>query len=81
MKGSLRDEVRLHPILKAITNIENFSAGKTKNDLFHDLMFRFSVERQLEIIGELANNFSLSLQQAYTDIPWSKIILDNISNK
>jgi uncharacterized protein with HEPN domain len=49
MNGRIPDKVRLQHILDAITNIENFSAGKTKDHLYSDLMYRASIERQLEI--------------------------------
>jgi uncharacterized protein with HEPN domain len=74
MKGKFSDEIRLQHIRDAINYIENFSLGKTKNDLYNDPMYRFSIERQLEIIGESANNLSPHLKNKYADIPWEKII-------
>ena len=74
MKGEKTDEIRLRHILDAILYVEQFSNGKTKEDLYSDAMFRFSVERQLEIIGEAANNLSLSLISHYNDVPWPQII-------
>jgi uncharacterized protein with HEPN domain len=68
------DEIRLHHILEAINNIGTFSAGKTKDDLYNNLMYRFSIERQLEIIGEAANNLSGPLREQYSSIPWPQII-------
>ncbi len=53
MKGKPGDEIRLRHILEAITNIENFSAGKSKEHLYSEPMYRFSVERQLEIINNI----------------------------
>lgn len=74
MKGNAADEARLKYILNAIQHIENFSADKSKDDLYNDLMYRFSIERQLEIIGEAANNLSTELQEQFSFIPWPKII-------
>src|SRR5688572_10651199 len=74
MTGKIPDKVRLQHILDAIKNIENFSSNKTKEDLYNNLMYRFSVERQLEIIAEAANNISFSLRELYPNIPWQKII-------
>lgn len=74
MKGKLSDEVRLHHILEAISFIEKFSSGKSKNDLFTDFMYRFSIERQLEIIGEAANNLSVATRSENPDVPWLQII-------
>src|SRR5258708_2129359 len=74
MKGKLSDEIRLQHILDAIPYIENFSSDKTINDFYNDPMYRFSIERQLEIIGESANNLSPHLKNKYADTPWEKII-------
>ncbi len=74
MKGKIPDKVRLQHILDAIQYIEKFSLNKTREDFNNDLMYRFSVERQLEIIGEAANNLSSSLQQLHAQVPWQKII-------
>ena len=74
MKGKISDRLRLRHILDAIQHIENFSTGKTKDDFFNDLMYRFSVERQLEIIGEAANNISNDTKNRYPTTPWEKII-------
>jgi uncharacterized protein with HEPN domain len=70
MKGNMADEARLQHILNVIRYIEDFSADKSKDDIYNDPMFRFSVERQLEIIGEAANNLSPALQQKYSSTPW-----------
>src|SRR5436190_10810156 len=74
MKGKLSDEIRLRHILESIHFIEKFSDGKLKEDLFTDFMYRFSVERQLEIIGEAANNLSPHLKSKHLEVPWPQII-------
>ena len=74
MKGRLSDEIRLQHIPDAIAFIEKFSTGKSKEDFCNDFMYRFSVERQLEIIGEAANNLSSSIKFKYTEVPWLQII-------
>ncbi len=74
MKGEKTDEIRLRHILDAILFIEEFSTGKTKENIYTDLMYRFSIERQLEIIGEASNNLSRSLKSRYKDVPWPQII-------
>jgi uncharacterized protein with HEPN domain len=74
MKGKISDEIRLRHIVDAIAFIEKFSAGKSKKDLYDDFMYRFSVERQLEIIGEAANNLSSDLISQYSNVPWQQII-------
>ncbi len=74
MTGRPGDELRVRHILDAIQHIENFSAGKSKEDLYDLPMYRFSVERQLEIIGEAANALSVELQSQYPAVPWPQII-------
>ena len=74
MKGKIPDEVRLRHILDAIAFIEKFSTGKTKEDFYKDFMYRFSVERQLEIIGEAASKLSTSIITKHTHVPWREII-------
>jgi uncharacterized protein with HEPN domain len=74
MKGKIPDEIRLRHILDAIAFIEKFSVAKSKEDFYSDFMYRFSVERQLEIIGEAANNLSSSIISKHTHVPWREII-------
>jgi len=74
MKEVKTDEIRLRHIRDAIHLIEKFSAGKTKKDIYNDEMYRFAVERQLEIIGEAANNLSSDLVLSHEDVPWPQII-------
>jgi uncharacterized protein with HEPN domain len=74
MKGKISDEIRLKHILDAINFIEAFSAEKSKDDIYNNFMYRFSIERQLEIIGEAANNLSPLLLERHSDIPWPQII-------
>jgi uncharacterized protein with HEPN domain len=74
MKGKISDEVRLRHILDAIIFIETFSAQKIKEDIFTNFMYRFSIERQLEIIGEAANNLSPEFIKSNPDVPWPQII-------
>ena len=74
MKGKKSDEIRLRHILDAINFIRKFSIDKSKEDLYKDYMYRFSIERQLEIIGEAANNLSPELIEKYKEVPWPQII-------
>jgi uncharacterized protein with HEPN domain len=74
MKGEKSDELRLRHILDAILYIEKFSAGRNKDDLYKDEMYRFSVERQMEIIGEAANNLSPGLISRHSEVPWPQVI-------
>ena len=68
------DKVRLLHISEAIHYVETFIKGKSKDDLYNDPMFRFAIERQLEIIGEAANHLSEELQLNNPEIEWRKIV-------
>jgi hypothetical protein len=74
MKGIKSDEIRLRQIPEAVFLIEKFSPEKQKDGLYNDSMYRFSIKRQLGIIGETANNPSPSLLEKNRDEPWSQVI-------
>ena len=74
MKKSDGDRARLLHIQEAIQHIHSFASGKVKNDIYNDLMFRFAIERQLEIIGEAANHLSNDLKITRPEIEWRKIV-------
>jgi uncharacterized protein with HEPN domain len=68
MKRSLDDKARLLHILQAINYIGAFLTDRSKEALYADPMFRFAVERQLEIIGEASNHLSESLKESTPDV-------------
>jgi uncharacterized protein with HEPN domain len=74
MKNSDGDQARLMHILEAIHYISSFATGKTKIDIYDDPMFRFAIERQLEIIGEAANHISIDFKTKHPEIEWRKIV-------
>lgn len=74
MKKSDGDRARLLHILEAIQYIHSFTLGKIKTDIYDDPMFRFAIERQLEIIGEAANHLSDELKITRPEIEWRKIV-------
>jgi uncharacterized protein with HEPN domain len=46
------DEAYLKHILDAISNIERFTEGLTKEEFFRNVEKQYAVLRELEIIGE-----------------------------
>ena len=74
MKGQLGDLVRLRHILDAIQYINKFTQDIDKEKFISEPMIRFSVERQLEIIGEAANHLSQNTKQLNSEIDWRKIV-------
>lgn len=74
MKDNLSDKIRLLHILDAIQHIENFSLNRNKADIYNDFQLRFSLERQLEIIGEAANHVTSVIHENNVEVEWPKII-------
>ena len=73
-KSWLTDKVRLLHIRQAITYLESFLTEKNKESLYEEPLLRFAVERQLEIIGEAANNLSDTIKVAFPEIEWKKVV-------
>ncbi|EKV00772.1 hypothetical protein Lepto7375DRAFT_2905 [Leptolyngbya sp. PCC 7375] len=66
-------------MVKAMEAIARFLVGRTYDDLLDDELFQCAVERQLEIMGEVANRLSADFQAVHGDIDWSgAIALRNI---
>lgn len=69
-----RDEIYLRHMLEAISRIERYIRGKTKDEFMEDELLQDGVIRQLSIIGEAARRISSELQEAHPEVPWSDII-------
>ncbi len=59
----------LQHIMEAIEKIEKYIAEYGRIDVSQQ-----AIERNIEIIGEAANNLSLEFRQTFQNIPWRKII-------
>ncbi len=68
------DKVYIEHILEAIQTIETYKKGLDFEAFLKNKMVADAIIRQLEIIGEAANNISEEFQKEYADIPWRKII-------
>jgi uncharacterized protein with HEPN domain len=68
------DEVYLRHILDAITQIEGYTAGVSREDFFRNRLLQDAVVRQVEIIGEAARQVSEELQARYPQVLWREII-------
>lgn len=58
MKSSLGDKPRLQHIYDAILEIENYIGKSNYEEFKSNSMMQFASVKQLEIIGEAANNLS-----------------------
>ena len=76
MKKTYSDKVRLLHILQAIDYVDEFLLGRTKESIYDEPkpMFRFAVERQLEIVGEAANHLTEETTGLSPETEWRKVI-------
>jgi uncharacterized protein with HEPN domain len=57
-------------ILEAISNIQQFLAGKTREQFAADMFLRLAVERSFEIISEASRRIPDAVKQQETQINW-----------
>jgi uncharacterized protein with HEPN domain len=74
MREQLRDSGRLQHIIEAIDNIFEFTNGITFDEYCRNKMMCFAVVKNIENIGEAANNLSKEFKAQYAEIEWKKII-------
>jgi uncharacterized protein with HEPN domain len=70
----MNDETYLSHIAEAIEKIEEYIGELTYEEFLKDSKTVDAVIRQLEIIGEAANNVSEEFQNKHPEFLWSKII-------
>jgi len=68
-----RNKAYLKHILEAISNIEKFVEGLTKEGFLENVEKQYAVLRGLEIIGEATKNLSRELRAKYREAPWRDI--------
>jgi uncharacterized protein with HEPN domain len=54
--------------------VEQFTAGRQRQDLESDRMFQLAILHLLQIVGEAANRMPEAEQSARPEIPWADII-------
>lgn len=64
----------LTDILKCIEKIESYISGITYKEFIKDEKTKDAVVRNLEIIGEAANQVSKEIQHRYKEILWAQLI-------
>ena len=74
MREPVRDRGRLEHIMTAIEHIENFIYGKSYDDIQSDSMLFYAVVKNIEIIGEAANNITKELRARHNEVEWSDVI-------
>lgn len=74
MREVIRDSGRLEHILTAIGNVQSFLDGKTLDDLSRDKILFYAEVKNIEIIGEAANNLTKDLQVQHPEVQWKDVI-------
>ena len=74
MKGKTGDKARLHHILVAINEIENYTSKITFDDFSKSSEKKFASVKQLEIIGEAASKITEDTKADNPELEWSEII-------
>jgi uncharacterized protein with HEPN domain len=70
MKGKIGDKQRLQHILESIVAIESYILDKDFDEFSSNSMMQFATIKQIEIIGEAANNMSEEKKNNHTHILW-----------
>lgn len=68
------DLVRLRHMLDAACEAREFIKGRTRESLDTDRMLALSLVKEIEIIGEAANQVSETTRRQTSAIPWEDII-------
>ncbi|CAN5527156.1 hypothetical protein BH23BAC1_BH23BAC1_50130 [soil metagenome] len=63
MRGKVGDKVRIQHILFSINEIENYLKGSSFSDFEKNSMMRYACIKQLEMIGEAANQLSANFKK------------------
>jgi uncharacterized protein with HEPN domain len=74
MKDKIGDRQRLLHILEAINEIRFYTKSTDLPVFLSNSMMRFACVKQIEIIGEAANNISAETKAMFEDLEWKQII-------
>lgn len=64
----------LEDIVEAFEKIQRYCNNLTAEQFIHNSLIVDAVLRNLEVIGEAANNLSPEIRKQNPDIPWSQMI-------
>jgi uncharacterized protein with HEPN domain len=68
------DQVRLRHMLDAAREAIAFTQDRTRVDLETDRMLVLALVKEIEIVGEAANQISQATREQLTGIPWADIV-------
>jgi uncharacterized protein with HEPN domain len=72
--SAVDDISRLRHIADACQEALSFIDDRVRSDLSSNRMLALSLVKELEIIGEAANNLSQDCQDRYPQVPWRAIV-------
>ena len=61
-------------MLECVEKIEKYVANLSYDDFIKDDKTKDAVMRNLEIIGEAANQVPMNIRERYKNIPWAQIV-------
>lgn len=68
------DKIRLRHMLDAAREAASFAAGRTRAGLDRDRQLAMALVKEIEIIGEAANQIGASTRAEIPSIPWRAVI-------
>jgi uncharacterized protein with HEPN domain len=68
-----KDEAYLKHIIDAISDIEKFAEGMTKEGFYESKEKQYAILRALEIIGEATKSLSSGLKAEHREVRWKDI--------
>lgn len=71
---AIDDLTRIRHMRDAGKEILEFTVGSSLASLASNRMLQLAIVKDLEIIGEAANNVSIECQNKYSDIPWRAMV-------
>lgn len=74
MRKNRSNLVYIQHIKDVMEKILRYSSSHSYNDFLEEEWDQDAIMRNLEIIGEAANNIDESFRKSYPEIPWRKII-------
>lgn len=74
MRGKIADKQRLLHIIDAIAEIEDYVQNANVDIFNRNKMMQFACIKQIEIIGEAANNITSETKDKITTVNWKQII-------
>ena len=67
-------KVYVNDILDSIKKIESYVKNMTYEDFIKDNLVKDAVLRNIEVLGEAAENIPDDLREEYSEVPWKRII-------